>query len=114
MKTMKIKAIAFRDKSPDDGIRPDCIIYCAKAAVSPQLFGLSLKKWNKAISKVIGKFQSEIPDDLFILIYVDYDKSMFETTHAIGTPGEHTVFHEEPFKKSLKNFLEFKRVSGNY
>ncbi len=114
MKIMKIKAKAFYGNAPDEGIRPDCIIYCDKAAICPKLYGLSLKKWHKSISKIIGKFEPLIPDNLFVLIYVSYDEQMFTSTHQSGRPEEHSVFQEMQFKASLKNFLEFKGIQKSH
>ena len=90
-----------------NGIRPDCIIYTGSVAANCRLYGVKLKKWHKAISKVIGKYEAEIPSDLHCIIYIKCNMKHFETTHAIGTEGEHTVFHEEIFNKSLNNFKEF-------
>lgn len=109
----KIKIVCYQNNGLllQDGIRPDCILYTGPVTDAAGKFGISARKWNKAVSKVIGKYTSEIPISLDCLIFIKYKKEFFITTHAMGTHGEHTVFHEEPFKRSLENFKMYKGVN---
>lgn len=115
----KIKINCYRSTKEigelQSGIRPDCILYTGPVTTNCRLYGVKLKKWHKAISKVIGKFEAEIPNDLHCIIYISFDESTFIVTKEIdnGAPppfnkGTFTeYFDEKAFKKSLNNFKEF-------
>lgn len=112
----KIKIVVFKTEinnsaSLQDGIRPDCILYTGPVACNFSTFGVSLKKWNKAVSKCIGEFTAEIEDNIHCLIYIKVNSDFFKTTHAVGSSNEHTVPHEDILKKSLNNFKQFKGIS---
>lgn len=89
-----------------NGLRPDTILYTGTAAVDTVPFGASERKVNKAIKKRFGVINGPLPDHIHLLIWVQFDEKVFSTTHQPGREGEHTVFHEEPFKRSLSNFKE--------
>lgn len=106
---LKIKCYKTVDEmnAIQNGTRPDCIIYTGPAAIDCTAYGIRIKKWHKAISKVIGKFEDEIPNNLHCIIFIKCNMEHFNTKHGIGTDNEHTVFQEDIFKKSLDNFKEF-------
>lgn len=108
----KVKVRAYSAKTNEfnelqDGMRPDTIMYTGSAAIDTVPFGASGRKVDKAIRKRFGDLSGPLSEDIHIIIWIAFDKDTFSTTHAKGTIGEHTVFHEEPFKKSLANFKEF-------